>query len=105
MKRFMVSALVLLSGCGIIGPSQNELEAAIQNYYINPSNISVSAVARRLQGAPIAAFEGCQPNKGVFTCVVTFDGPEGRAIADLWVVRRPEGGWQVRNLVVRGARA
>ncbi len=93
-------ALTLLSACGVVGPSQADLDAAVRDFYAHPGNVEISATVQALQESPIADFEGCQPLRGTFRCALGFTTPEGRVSAIVWTERRPEGGWRVQNIAL-----
>ena len=94
-----LAALMLLNACGMIGPSQADLEAAVRDFYANPGEVGVDTDLANLEGA-ISDFEGCQPSRGVFRCPVGFTTPDGTVAAIIWTERRPEGGWRVRNIAL-----
>ena len=95
-----VVALSLLAGCGVIGPSQADLDASVRDFFVQPGQVEISTSIRALQGSAIADFEGCQPLRGTFRCAVGFTRPNGVVRAIVWVERRPEGGWRVHNIAL-----
>ncbi|MCX7358089.1 MAG: hypothetical protein NT015_08115 [Alphaproteobacteria bacterium] len=91
----LAAALCALASCGsILGPSQDDLDAAVHDFYARGE----TANAPDLSTAHIAAYEGCQPRGGVFTCPVVFSTEQGNVSIMIWVVRTTSGGWEVRNL-------
>lgn len=96
-----LAAVSMLAGCGVVGPSQTELQGAVRDFYAHPGGVAISADTRRLQNHDMIELDGCQPNNGVFTCLAAFETDDGAVFANLWAERKPEGGWRVRNIAVQ----
>lgn len=90
-----LSALCVLSGCGVLGPSQSDLEAPLQQFYAGDH-----AGAPDLAGARIDSYEGCQPGNGIYRCPVVFSTERGNVATLIWIVRGPGSGWQVRSIAL-----
>jgi hypothetical protein len=90
-----LAALCALSACGVVGPSQSEVESAIATFYTRGEH----PAAPQLQDATISNFESCQPVTGAFKCAVIFSTADGEVATLIWIRRAPEGGWDVLNIV------
>ena len=90
-----LAALCCLSACGLVGPSQPELEEAVDAFYVRGEH----PAAPPLQDATISNFESCQPVTGAFKCAVIFSTADGEVATLIWIRRAPEGGWDVLNIV------
>lgn len=89
-----LAALCMLSACGVLGPTQPDLESALQHYYAGDH-----AGAPELATAQIVSYEGCQPGNGIYRCPVVFSTEGSRVATLIWIARGPNG-WQVRNIVL-----
>jgi len=94
-------ALSVLASCGaVLGPSQEDLELGVREFYARGETASVPDLSE----AHISSYEGCQPRGGIFTCPVVFATEQGNRPILIWVIRTPTGGWEVRNLRDNGRR-
>lgn len=89
-----LAALCALSGCGLLGPAQSDLETALQHYYAGEHTGAPDLAAARIE-----SYEGCQPANGVYRCPVVFATGAGHVPVLIWI-ERESNGWRIRNIAL-----
>lgn len=94
-----VAALSALASCGVLGPTQADLEGAVHRFYASDHHDGAPDFA----AATLSNYDGCQPRGGIFRCPVTFSTGQSEVRAMIWIVRGPDG-WDVRNIALNERR-
>lgn len=89
------AALCALAACGVIGPSQADVEAGLRAYYAN----GTPQGSADLGDASVADFDGCRPQNGFYQCPVVFQTADGRVSTIVSFERGPHG-WTVQHVAL-----